>query len=202
MKIPFWEESYKDDHASLFGAAPNATLVAFQSAFHPKDSVLDVGCGVGKNALYLAGLGFRNIDAFDLSENAIAKLKRLAHSQGVQVNAWVQDLADFTFTKKYDLIFSFGVLHFVEKRIWHSFIRLAKENTNPQGIHIIQLFTNALPPTEDIAPYAVGLAYDLELKSLYSDWSILQFRSYAFEEEHPGVPRHQHASNKIVAQKK
>lgn len=202
MKIPFWEESYRDDHASLFGTAPNASLVAFKASIDPQGSVLDVGCGDGKNALYLAGLGVRNIDAFDLSENAIAKLKRLALSQGVQINTWVQDVADFTFTKKYDLIFSFGTLHFVRKEIWHRFIRSAKEHTNSHGIHIIQLFTNALPPTADIAPYAVGLADDLELKTLYSDWSILQFQSYTFEEEHPGIPMHRHASNKIVAQKK
>jgi hypothetical protein len=45
------------------------------------------------------------------------------------------------------------------------------------------------------------LAKDGELKQLYADWEILQFKSYIFEDEHPNVPKHLHASNKIVARK-
>lgn len=97
---------------------------------------------------------------------------------------------------------SFGTLHFVKKEDWKNFLLNAKENTKEHGIHIIQLFTNVLPASPDIAPFAVGLAEDEEIKELYADWNILQFKSYTFEDEHPGVPRHYHASNKIVAQKK
>ena len=56
-------------------------------------------------------------------------------------------------------------------------------------------------PTFDIAPYAIGMAKDGELKEMYSDWEILQFLSYTFEEEHEGVPLHKHSSNKLVARK-
>lgn len=49
--------------------------------------------------------------------------------------------------------------------------------------------------------FAVGLAYDGEIKELYSDWKILQYLSYTFEDEHPDVPRHLHSVNKIVARK-
>ena len=66
----------------------------------------------------------------------------------------------------------------------------------------MQIFTDTVPASEDIAPFAVGLAKEGELKELYSDWEILQFKSHVFEDEHPGVPRHMHASNKIVARKK
>lgn len=202
MKIPFWEETYKDNTVSTFGIQPNATLVDFQHMFDKSWSVLDVGCGEGKNSLYLAGKGYDNVDAFDLSANAVAKLNHLAVSQRVHVNAWVQDLSQFIFCRPYDLVMCFGTLHFVEKDIWKSFILNAKVNTALNGVHIIQLFTNVLPASPDIAPFAVGLANDEEIKELYSDWDILHFKSYTFEDEHPGVPRHYHASNKIVAQKK
>ncbi len=202
MKIPFWEDSYKDDHVSAFGMKPNATLDEFQHLFNKSWSVLDVGCGDGKNSLYLASVGFDKVDAFDLSANAIAKLNRLAATKNVYIDAWVQDLTQFTFRKPYDLIMSFGTLHFVNKESWKSFILKAKTNTTLNGIHVIQLFTNVLPASPDIAPFAVGLANDEEIKELYSDWDILQFKSYTFEDEHPGIPKHYHASNKIVAQKK
>lgn len=35
----------------------------------------------------------------------------------------------------------------------------------------------------------------------YTDWEILQFKSYVFEDEHPNVPKHLHASNRIVAKR-
>lgn len=201
MKISFWEDSYKDDSMSTFGMQPNTTIDEFLHLFDKSWSVLDVGCGDGKNSLHLAGLGFENVDAFDLSASAISKLNRLATSRNIHVNSWVQDLTQFEFAKQYDLILSFGTLHFVKKAEWISFIQRAKQNTARKGIHIIQLFTNVLPASPDIAPFAVGLADDEEIKRLYCDWDILQFRSYTFEDEHPEVPRHFHASNKIVAQK-
>ena len=95
----------------------------------------------------------------------------------------------------------FGTLHFVAKDEWKRFINKAKKYTNIGGIHIIQIFTDAVPASEDIAPFAIGLAKDEEIKELFTDWEILQFKSYVFEDEHPNVPKHLHASNKIVARR-
>ena len=100
-----------------------------------------------------------------------------------------------------DLVMSFGTLHFVDKNGWKQFISNAKDNTNVGGIHIMQIFTDVVPASADIAPFAIGLAKDEEIKDLYSDWEILQFKSYVFEDEHPNVPGHLHASNKIVARR-
>ena len=141
LKIPFWEDSYKDDSVSTFGTQPNGTIDEFQHLFNKSWSVLDVGCGDGKNSLYLSDLGYTEVEAFDISESAIAKLNRLAVSKNLSVTAWTQDLTKFAFRKRYDLIMSFGTLHFVEKEYWRKFILDAKENTNDHGIHIIQLFT-------------------------------------------------------------
>ena len=99
------------------------------------------------------------------------------------------------------MVTCFGTLHFVAKNGWKRFINNAKEYTNTGGIHIIQIFTDTVPASEDIAPFAIGLAKDGELKELYDDWEVLQFKSYVFEDEHPNVPKHLHASNKIVARK-
>ncbi len=198
MKVELWERSYGDDSTFVFGTKPNDTVVKYAGALNRSCSVLDVGCGDGKNVLYLAECGFNDISAFDISESAIAKLKRLAERDGVKINCWVQDLREFEFDRKYDVIVSLGVLHFVPRSTWKRFIEKAKENTNPGGVHIIQLFTKDLPPTKDIADYTVGMAYDGEIREMYDDWEVLKYQSYIFEEEHPGVPLHSHSSNKIV----
>lgn len=198
---PFWEEAYRKEDGRAFSVQPNRTLQEFEHLLQKQSNILEAGCGEGQNVLYLAKQGYRNIDAFDLSEAGIAKLKRLCQMNGVHVNAFVQDLRTYCFPKKYDLILSFATLCFVEKHEWKWFIRQAKENTNVGGIHIMHLFTDAVPASADIAPFAVGLAHDGELKELYDDWEILQFQSYVFEAEHPNVPKHLHAVNKIVARR-
>lgn len=201
MKIPFWEKAFKKDKSFLFGSQPNKTIVEFEHLFRKDGAVLDIGCGDGKNSLYLAEQGFKNIDAFDISEAAIEKLKKLSAEKEANINAAVKQLQEFEFTQQYDLVMSFGVYHFVEKDVWKNFILKAKEHTSVGGIHIVQLFNDNIAPSPDIAPFAVGMAKDGEIKELYDDWEILQFLSYEFEEKHPGVPLHKHASNKIVARK-
>ena len=96
---------------------------------------------------------------------------------------------------------SFATLCFLEKSVWQQFISDAKDNTNTGGIHIMHIFTDEVPASPDIAPFAVGLAYDGEIKELYYDWEILSFQSYIFEDEHPGIPKHLHSVNKIAARK-
>ena len=83
MNKPFWEESYKDDNVSTFGTEPNQSVKAYEHMFNKTWNILEIGCGEGKNPLYLASRGFSNINAFDLSENGIAKLLRNANTNGL-----------------------------------------------------------------------------------------------------------------------
>lgn len=198
--VPFWEKSYQDYDTIAFSNKPNVTITEFEHLLNDQSKVLDVGCGEGQNAIYLAQKG-HHVDAFDLSEYGIAKLKHRCELTNTQVNAFIADLTTYQFKQYYDMITCFGTLHFVDKRAWKRFINNAKEYTNTGGIHIIQIFTDVVPASEDIAPFAIGLAKDKEIKELYTDWEILQFKSYVFEDEHPNVPKHLHASNKIVARR-
>ena len=201
MKVEAWEKTFKDDSTFLFGAAPNRSIPELEHMFDKKWSVLDVGCGDGKNAVYLAKQGFESIDAFDINENAVAKIDRICAAENLSINTQITSVNEFVFEKQYDLVLSFGVYHFVDKAEWKAFVKKAQENTNVGGIHIIQMFNDTIPPTPDIAPFAIGMAKDGELCELYEGWEIIQNLSYTFEEEHPDVPLHKHASNKLVARK-
>ncbi len=198
---PFWEETYKKDDIKTFSAEPNVTVKEFESLLEKDSFIIEVGCGEGQNVIYLAKQGYSNIDAFDLSEAGIAKLGKICRQNGLSINSFVCDLTMFEFTKKYDCVISFATLCFVEKDKWKQFLVNAKKHTNQGGIHIIHIFTNKVPASPDIAPFAVGLADEGEIKEIYDDWEILQFKTYVFDDEHPGVPKHQHAVNKIVARK-
>lgn len=198
--VPFWEKAYQEDDTIAFSSQPNITITEFEHLINTQSNVLDVGCGEGQNAIYLAQKGY-NVDAFDLSEYGIAKLKHKCELSNTQVNAFVANLTTYQFKQHYDMILCFGTLHFVDKNDWKSFINNAKEYTNIGGIHIIQIFTDAVPASEDIAPFAIGLAKNEEIKELHTDWDVLQFKSYVFKDEHPNFPKHLHASNKIVARR-
>lgn len=200
-QIPFWEAGYQNMDDITFSAVPNQTVTELEPLFDKSWNILDVGCGEGQNSIYLAKHGFSNVDAFDISEYGIAKVHKICEYEKVNLNAYVADLTKYSFDKMYDLIMSFGTLHFVQKDDWKRFLTDAKKHTNIGGIHIMQLFTDTVPASADIAPFAIGLAKDEEIKSLYKDWEILQFKSYVFEDEHPNVPKHLHASNKIVARR-
>ncbi|HEX3044414.1 MAG TPA: class I SAM-dependent methyltransferase [Bacillota bacterium] len=119
---PFWEKTYQDDNVTTFGIKPNRAVEAMWEIFDKDWSILEVGCGEGKNAIFLAEKGFKYIDAFDVSQAGIDKLLRIASQKELIINAWVCDLLQYTFPKPYDLIISFGTLHFVEKEQWKKFI--------------------------------------------------------------------------------
>lgn len=201
MKIQVWEDSYNDDSVSTFGDSPNSWLIEYFEYFDKTWRLLDVGCGDGIDSLYLANNGFKNIDAFDISKNAINKMARLAKANNLQVNGWAQDINEYKFDRSYDFIMSFGTLHFLKKEARTKFLKKSKDNTSIGGINIIQILTDELPATPDIAPYAIGMAKDGELKELYNDWEIIKFISYITTHEHFGVPMHSHSCNKIFARR-
>ncbi len=57
-------------------------------------TVLDIGCGEGKDAVYMAQKGY-NVTAFDLTENGIRKTIALAEDRNVNIKAYVDDINTF-----------------------------------------------------------------------------------------------------------
>ena len=162
--------------------------------------MLDAGCGEGRNARFLAARGFQ-VDAFDVSAAGIDKLTRMAAADGVHVNAWADDLNTFEFSRSYDLIISHGVLHLLERDTWSRVIVQMKEYTRPGGVNVVAVFTDEIPPSDDLAPFVRGLFKEGELARTYADWRQEQATSYVLEDEHPGGVRHRHAIDKVVAWK-
>ena len=94
--VPFWEKSYQEYDTITFSNKPNSTITEFEHLISNPSKVLDVGCGEGQNAIYLAQQG-HHVDAFDLSENGIAKIKHICELSHAQVNAFVADLTTYQF---------------------------------------------------------------------------------------------------------
>jgi SAM-dependent methyltransferase len=84
-----WNQRYAGD-GYLFGREPNQFLV--QQAHHlpPRGRVLCVADGEGRNSVWLAQRGHR-VQAFDVSDVAVAKARGLAAAAGVEVAFHVAD---------------------------------------------------------------------------------------------------------------
>ena len=79
---PFWEDEYLNKEKSTFGN-PSKEVKEFVPYLKKDAKILDVGCGDGRHALYLASLGFQ-VDAFDLSKNAIEKIDYLKQKNNLK----------------------------------------------------------------------------------------------------------------------
>jgi SAM-dependent methyltransferase len=87
-----WDERYSSPEYA-FGTQPNDFLVSVASKI-PKGRVLCLGEGEGRNAVYLASLGYEVV-AVDQSKIGLAKAQQLATQQQVKIHTIVADLADF-----------------------------------------------------------------------------------------------------------
>ena len=74
--------------------------------------VLDIGCGEGKDAVYMAAKGYA-VTAFDLTENGIRKTLLLARDRGVDIKAYVDDINTFETDDQFDIIYSSGTIQYL-----------------------------------------------------------------------------------------
>lgn len=197
---PFWEQLYTDMEVSAFSKGPTTDINEFYNIFPKNAQVLDVGCGEGRNSIFMAKLG-NKVDAFDISENGIEKAKKIAKQMGVQVNYFCIDLEKFVFEKEYDVILSHGVLHLPYKDVRDKFIAKMQGNTKIGGYNVIGIFTNRLPATPDNAPYTHSLFHVGELPEKYKKWEIIYHLEGTFVDSHPGDIHHEHAFERIIAKR-
>lgn len=92
MKREDWNRRYAGVD-SLWSAKPNRFLVAEVEALEP-GRALDLACGEGRNAVWLAEHGWR-VTGVDFSDVALAKAAELAASRGVEVEWVVADVLDY-----------------------------------------------------------------------------------------------------------
>jgi SAM-dependent methyltransferase len=81
-----WDERYGGDEL-LWRAEPNRFLPAATADLAP-GTVLDVACGEGRNAIWLAEQGWK-ATGVDFSGVALAKGRRMAAERGVEVE-WIE----------------------------------------------------------------------------------------------------------------
>ncbi|GAA2755842.1 class I SAM-dependent methyltransferase [Actinopolymorpha rutila] len=131
----WWDGFYGDRERGVpfFRDAPDESLVAWHSAgLVPHEGrALDLGCGPGRNAVWLARQGF-HVDAVDLSPTALEWGRERAAAANVDVNfvqASIFELAE-AFTG-YDLVYDSGCFHHLPPHRRISYHRLLERALAP-----------------------------------------------------------------------
>lgn len=187
MDIHEWEERYrsKDRSTEDFEAAPTQLVIDTALRLQP-GAALDLACGSGRNALWLAKEGWR-VTAVDGSAFAIEALRARAEKQGLRVDAEVADLqcsGYFIKESSWDLIV---IAYYLQRDLFEA----AKRGVKPDGV----LLTIVHTTEGDEAPTQSRLRPG-ELKRYFETWNI--------EHEYEGRPNdsaHKRRVAEIVARR-
>lgn len=101
MDADDWDERYAGSEL-IWTAEPNRFLVEQVGDMVP-GTALDIACGEGRNAVWLAGRGFR-VTAIDFSPVAIEKARQLATANHVTIDWMVGDVTETLPAGRYDLV--------------------------------------------------------------------------------------------------
>ncbi len=110
----WWDGFYADRSKPVpfFVGKPDESLVSYvERGLIGPGRVLDLGCGAGRNAIYLASVGFE-VDAVDLSAEAVAWGAERAGEAGVDVRFHCGDAFRMAeLGGPFDLIYDSGCFH-------------------------------------------------------------------------------------------
>lgn len=188
--IPYW------------GNKPHGLAVHLNKILPANSSVLDLGCGEGQNAVYLAKHGF-SVTAVDLSEKGIDRLKNLARIRRADINTCVCDAVNFIKNSSgYNAILCANLLQFIPSDKIGDFFTNIKEKTLLNGYNVIASF---VAENEDQKHKAISRGRYLfdreELKINYSNWQIIKYSEKLSNWETHGESKHRHFVVKMIAKK-
>lgn len=135
--------------------------------------VLDLGCGNGRNTLYLAARGF-TVDAWDKDADRLANLQRIAEQEGLSgVQVRQVNLNDIEIEGRYDFILSTVVLMFLQPAGAAMLIDRMQAATLPGGCNLI-VTAMETPDCPSPVPFPCLFAPG-ELSIRYEGWEQLKY---------------------------
>lgn len=176
---------------------PSEIVVQLARMLPSGGTVIDLGAGQGRNALYLASKGF-DVTAVEREDSEVEILSTKNKKAKRKINIVQADIHDFVPDKQYDAVISNTVLHFFTSEEVAASIRKMKQATKQKGYNLVTAYSDKNPLGK--RPY---LFKHNELLGFYKDWEIV-----VYEEKptpwfiHPigTKPRRNHAAY-IIAKK-
>jgi 2-polyprenyl-3-methyl-5-hydroxy-6-metoxy-1,4-benzoquinol methylase len=99
-----------DKEKEYFGS-PYPKLVNFFKAYDKESRVLDLGCGQGRDALFLGRLGYQ-VRGVDISKVGIRQMNQKAKEENLDVIGEISDIYEYPITDVYDIVLLDSMVHF------------------------------------------------------------------------------------------
>ena len=140
---------------------------------------LEVGCGTGTNAVYLAHQGFQ-VTAIDLSGIAIERAELRAAEEGVAVEFIRADILNLPdLNKRFRFVFDRGVYHVLRRVNVDRFVEAMASLTLPGGLYLaLAGNANEKRPREDGPPLVS--AQDI-CQEFHTAFDLVQLREFHFD---------------------
>jgi SAM-dependent methyltransferase len=149
-----------DEKPEMFGH-PYQELQDYFNNCQIRGNLLDLGCGQGRDSLFLASIGY-NVTAVDNSKVGIEQMINKAQSQGFKIDGIVDDIKNIKLKKKFNVILFDMLLHGFENSTQLELLRKYSNSLNQDGILCI------VYPDDFKVEHFLNI-----LKSFGTDWNLL-----------------------------
>lgn len=123
------------------GVTPPEVVELVERGDLPPGRALDLGCGTGTNAIYVARQGWQAVGV-DFSALAIRWARWKARRAGVRCRFHRADVTDLSFLPgPFDLALDIGCLHSVPPEGWERYAEGLARLVSPGGLYMLYAFT-------------------------------------------------------------
>lgn len=156
---------------------PQAEFVRLEQAGEIKGDVLDIGCGTGENALYLAQAG-HEVWGIDLVPLAIEKAKAKAVERALKATFLVWNALELAGLKRsFDTAIDSGLYHSLPVSEHSRFLGSLRSALRPEGTYFMMCFSDRQPGT--LGPRRISQE---EIRATFTArWRINYIRQAYFE---------------------
>jgi SAM-dependent methyltransferase len=128
------------------GTPPDALVSLVESGSVLPCTTIDLGCGAGNYAIWLAGLGF-DVTGVDSSPTAIRIAEKNAREKGVRCRFIVADLLGdlHEVTGTFDFAFDWELLHHIFPEDRETYVRNVQRILNPGAMYLSVCFSEDDP---------------------------------------------------------
>ncbi|MDD4901482.1 MAG: methyltransferase domain-containing protein [Patescibacteria group bacterium] len=196
-----YNQIYKNN-SEVWGSRPNKLLQKIYNQADAGSEFLDLGCGQGRDSLFMLKKGFK-VTAVDSSREGINKVKEsvlASNLSALDIFLLCEDIKNFKIEKnKYGIINVFNSLQFLLRQDGLKLIEKIKSAVPNKGFVIISGFTT------DDPSYNGGSCYlkPRELKKLFSGFNLIFYHEKEMPDKgHAGKPEpHKHHVVEMIARK-
>ena len=174
-----WDQRY-DRPDYLFGTRPADFLVNQAEQIPAGSNILCVADGEGRNSVYLAQLGHK-VTAFDASNVALAKARKLALSKDVSVTFELSSIEDWDWSNSYDVVVAIFI-QFAPPHLREEVFKNMIKAMRPGGLILLHGYTPRQVEYGTGGPPQVEHMYTKDLlQSAFAELELLRLEDYEAE---------------------